>query len=144
MPVRSAMETIFLIKQFMERYQKQKKDLHIIFIDLEKAYDKIPRNMMWWALEKKRVPKKYITLIKDMYVNVVTCVKTCDDESDTFLIKIGLHKESALSLYIFTLVMDEINDFESYNVSYIVVFSIVLCIVYRIELFKIHQVILEI
>jgi Reverse transcriptase (RNA-dependent DNA polymerase) len=122
----------------MERYQEQKKDLHIIFIDLEKAYDKIPRNMMWWALEKKRVQKKYVTLIKDMYVNVVTCVRACDDESDAFPIKIGLHKESALSLYIFTLVMDEINDFESYNVSYIVVFSIVLCIVYRIELFKIH------
>uniref|UniRef100_M8ATS5 4-coumarate--CoA ligase n=1 Tax=Aegilops tauschii TaxID=37682 RepID=M8ATS5_AEGTA len=34
--------------------------------------DKIPRNVMWWALEKHKVPTKYITLIEDMYNDVVT------------------------------------------------------------------------
>jgi Reverse transcriptase (RNA-dependent DNA polymerase) len=108
MPRRSTIEAIFLIKQFMERHREHKRDLHMIFIDLEKAYDKIPRNIMWWALKRKLVPTKYVTLIKDMYTNVVTCVRTCDGESDTFPIKIGLHQGSALSSYIFTLVMDEI------------------------------------
>jgi hypothetical protein len=40
------MEAIFLIRQLMERHWEQ-KDLHTIFIDLEKTYDKIPRNIMW-------------------------------------------------------------------------------------------------
>jgi Reverse transcriptase (RNA-dependent DNA polymerase) len=92
----------------MERHREQKKDLHMIFIDLVKAYDKIPRNIMWWALERKLVSTKYVTLIKDMYTNVVICVRACDGESDIFSIKIELHQGSALSLYIFTLVMDEI------------------------------------
>jgi hypothetical protein len=61
-----------LIRQLMERHQEHKKDLHMIFIDLEKAYDKIPRNIMWWVLKRKLVPTKYVTLIKDMYTNVVT------------------------------------------------------------------------
>jgi Reverse transcriptase (RNA-dependent DNA polymerase) len=107
MPGRFTMEVIFLIRQIMERHREQ-KDLHMIFIDLEKAYDKIPRNIMWWALKRKLVPTKYVTLIKDMYKNVVICVRACDGESDTFPIKIGLHQGSALSPYIFTLVMDEI------------------------------------
>jgi hypothetical protein len=46
------MKAIFLIRQLMERHREQ-KDLHIIFIDLEKVYDKISRNIMWWTLEKK-------------------------------------------------------------------------------------------
>jgi Reverse transcriptase (RNA-dependent DNA polymerase) len=104
------MEAIFLIRQVMHRHREQKKNLHMIFIYLEKTYDKIPRNIMWWALKRKLVPTKYVTLIKDMYTNVVTCVRACDDESDTFLIKIRLHQGSALSPYIFILVMDEITN----------------------------------
>ena len=79
---RSTMEAIFLVRQLMERYREQKKDLHMVFIDLEKAYDKIPWNVMWSALEKHKVPTKYITLTKDMYDNVVTSVQTSDGDSD--------------------------------------------------------------
>ena len=56
--------------------------------DLEKACDKTPRNVMWWALEKHKVPAKYITFIKDMYDNVVTSVRTSDVDTDDFPIKI--------------------------------------------------------
>jgi hypothetical protein len=63
---------------------------------------------MWWALEKHKVPTKYITLIKDMYRDTVTFVRICDGDTSDFLIKIGLHQGSALSPYLFALVMDEI------------------------------------
>ncbi|KAM0844118.1 hypothetical protein ACQ4PT_057266 [Festuca glaucescens] len=92
----------------MERYREQKKDLHMVFIDLEKADDKIPRTVMWWALEKHKVPTKYITLIRDMYDRVVTSVRAGDSETDTFPITIGLHQGSALSPYMFSLVLDEV------------------------------------
>ena len=108
MPGRSTMEAIFLIRQLMERYREQKKDLHMVFIDLEKAYDKVPRNVLWWALEKQKVPTKYINLIKDMYKDAMTCVRTCDGDTRDFPIKIGLHQGSALSPYLFALVMDEV------------------------------------
>jgi hypothetical protein len=70
----------------MKRYQEH-NDLHMIFIDLEKVYDKILKNITWWALNRKLIPTKYVTLIKDMYTNVVTCVRACDDESDSFLLR---------------------------------------------------------
>jgi hypothetical protein len=34
----------------------------MVFIDLEKAYDRIPRNLMWWVLDNHKVPTKYVTL----------------------------------------------------------------------------------
>jgi hypothetical protein len=108
MPVRSTVKTIFLIRQLMERCREQKKDLHMIFIDLEKAYDKVPRNIMWWALQKHEISSKYITLVKDMYNNVVTSVRTSDEDTNDFLINIGLHQGSVLSPYLFALVMDEV------------------------------------
>jgi Reverse transcriptase (RNA-dependent DNA polymerase) len=92
----------FMHERSTKRHREQ-KDLHMIFIDLEKTYDKISRNIMWWALKRKLVLTKYVTLIKDMYTNVVTCVTACDGESDAFPIKIRLHQGLALSPYIFTL-----------------------------------------
>jgi len=83
MPGRSTAEAIFLIRQVMERFKEQ-KDIHMVFIDLEKAYDKISRNVMWWALDKHKVPSKYATLIKDMYNNVVISVRTNDGNTDYF------------------------------------------------------------
>jgi hypothetical protein len=108
MPGRSTMEAIFLIRQLMERCREQKKDLYMIFIDVEKAYDKVSRNDMWWALQKHKVSSKYITLIKDMYNNVMTSVRTSDGDTNDFSINIGLHQGSALSSYLFALVMDEV------------------------------------
>jgi hypothetical protein len=102
------MEAIFLIRQLMERCREQKKDLHIIFIGLEKAYDKVSRNIMWWALQKHKVSSKYITLIKDIYDNVVISIRTSDRGTNDFLINIGLHQGSALNPYLFALVMDEV------------------------------------
>jgi hypothetical protein len=98
----------FLIRQIMERCREQKKDLHMFFIDLEKAYDKVPRNIMWWALQKHVVSTKYITLIKDMYDNVVTSVRISDGDTNDFSINIGLHQRSARNPYLFALVMDEV------------------------------------
>jgi hypothetical protein len=63
---------------------------------------------MWWALQKHKVSTKYITLIKDMYDNVVTSVRTSDGDTNNFSINIGLHQRSALSPYLFALVMDEV------------------------------------
>jgi hypothetical protein len=40
------MEAIFLIRQVMEQYREQKKDLYMVFINLNKSYEKILRNIM--------------------------------------------------------------------------------------------------
>ena len=82
--------------------------MHLVFIDLEKAYDKVPREVLWWISMKKKVSIKYIDIIKDMYDRVVANVRTCGDITSDFSITIGLLQGSALSPFLFSIVMVEI------------------------------------
>ena len=70
MPEQSTTEAIHLLRQFIERFRERKRNLHIVFIDLEKAYDKVSKEILWWTLMKKGVPIKYTDIIKDMYDEV--------------------------------------------------------------------------
>jgi hypothetical protein len=69
----------------------------MVFINMEKACDKVTRNVMWLVLQKYKVSTKYITLIKVMYDNVMTSDKTHD-----FPNNIGLHQESILSPFFYS------------------------------------------
>jgi len=44
----------------MGLYRDRNIDLHMAFIDLESAYDRVPREVLWEYLEKKGVSPLYI------------------------------------------------------------------------------------
>ena len=78
---------------------------------------------MWWPLNKHKVPSKYVTIIKDMYNNVVTIVCTNYDNTDYFPIKIRLHQRSTLNPYLFALVMDEVTRNIQGNIPWCMLFA---------------------
>ena len=59
-----------------EKHLEKRQDLHMIFVDLEKAYDRVPRDIIWWALRKKNVGEEFIKVIQDMYDGCTTSVRT--------------------------------------------------------------------
>jgi len=61
------MEAIYFFRNMMKQYRTNKKNLHLIFIDLKKTYEGALRDILWKVIEKKRVKIAYIRVIKDMY-----------------------------------------------------------------------------
>jgi hypothetical protein len=89
----------------MERCREQKKNLHIIFIDLEKSYDKVTRNVVWWGSIKSHqsilpLLRIYMIMLWQVFEQVTGTLMTFQLIYDC--------KGSALSPYLFALVMDEV------------------------------------
>ena len=66
MSSRSTIEAMYLLRKLMDMYRDRKVDLHMMFIDLKKAYDRVPHEVLWKCLEEKGVLSLYIRVIKDM------------------------------------------------------------------------------
>lgn len=106
MPGRSTTDAIFALRQLTEKIREKQQTLHLVFIDLEKAYDRVPRQEIWRSMRKQQVPEKYVRLVQETYREAKTCVRTCLGETELFNIEVGLHQGSALSPFLFNIVMD--------------------------------------
>ena len=100
------MDPVFALQILQEKYKEKQKDVHMIFVDLEKAYDRVPRDLMWWAMRKRANPEGYVKVIQDMYGGTKTRVKTRCGRTEYFEVKVGLHQGSALSPLLFIIIMD--------------------------------------
>ena len=69
--------TIFVVRQIQERFMDKKRPLFFAFVDLEKAFDRVPRAVLEWSLRELIVDD---WLIKVMSVNVQECKKFGENE----------------------------------------------------------------
>jgi hypothetical protein len=57
----------FHIRQILEKYNAKSKKRGLDFVDLEEAYDSVPRKMLWKAIEMKSISESLINTIKGIY-----------------------------------------------------------------------------
>ena len=73
-PGRGTTDAIFVIRQLQEKYLAANKRLNMAFLDPEKAFDQVPRKVIWWALRKLGVDEWIVRLVQGMYSNARSCV----------------------------------------------------------------------
>ena len=103
---RGTTDAIFAVRQLREKHREKQKELHMVFIDLEKAYDRVPRQEVWRCMREKGVPEKYVMIVQDMYEGARTRVKSSVGLTDMIPVGVGLHQGSSLSPYRFAMIMD--------------------------------------
>ena len=109
-PGKGTTDAVFIIKQLQEKHLETQRDLFFTFVDLEKAYDRIPRDLVYWCLRKRNVPEKLVRLVQTTYHGARTVVRTKYGKTDEFNIRVGLHQGSGLSPFLFTVVLDVISE----------------------------------
>ncbi|KAK3565197.1 hypothetical protein QTP86_001008 [Hemibagrus guttatus] len=78
--------------------------------NLEKAYDRVPREELWYCMRKSGVAEKYVRVVQDMYERSRTVVRCVVGQTEEFKVEVGLHQGSALSPFLFAIVMDQLSE----------------------------------
>ena len=94
----------------VEKYREGQRELHCVFVDLEKAYNKVPWEELWYCIRKSGIVEKYVQLVQDMYEGSKTVVRCAVGTTESFKVKVILHQGSVLSPFLFTVIMDRLTN----------------------------------
>ena len=100
-PGRGTTDAIIVVRQPQEKY--------MAFKDLEKAFDRVPRKVIWWALRKLGVDEWIVHLVQGMYSNARSHVRVGEGYSEEFEVKVGAHQGSVLSPLLFIIVLETLS-----------------------------------
>ena len=99
---------IFCARQLQEKCNEQNKDLYIAFIDLQKAFDTVNRELLWIILEKFGTPPKFLTILKKLHDGMTATVLASGERSEPFGIDVGVKQGCVIAPVIFNIFISTI------------------------------------
>ncbi|KAM8887986.1 uncharacterized protein ACB058_000226 isoform 2-T4 [Synchiropus picturatus] len=93
------------LTKLRDDYRKGQKELHCLCVQLESAYDKVPREDLWNCMRDSRAPEKYVRIVQDMYEGSETVVRGAAGVAECS--KVGLLQGSTLSPFLFAIVLGQ-------------------------------------
>ncbi len=58
---------VYCVRQLVEKAREHNTQVFMLFIDLRKAYDSIPRQALWQVLRKYGVPPTMVSLLRSLH-----------------------------------------------------------------------------
>ena len=135
MPGKETTDAKFALRMLMEKYREGQRKLHCVFVDLEKAYDRVPREELWYGVRKSGMAELYLRLVQDMYETSETVVRCAVGTTESLGVKILLHQGLSLSPFLFAVIMDRLTDEVRKEPPWTMLFAddIVICVETREE-----------
>ena len=101
-PERSTVDMLFVVRGLQELARRRRISLYMCFIDLQKAYDSVDRELLWKVLARARVPEEMIAVIHQFHDGMQAQVRMDDGElSDWFEVTQGLREGCVLPSLLF-------------------------------------------
>ena len=63
MPGKGNIDAMFALRTLMEKYKKSEREPDCVFVNLEKADDRVPRKELWYCIKKLEMAEKYVRLV---------------------------------------------------------------------------------
>ena len=105
---RSTTEHIFNLRVLMEKYQQHQQDLYHVFIDFEKAFDRVWHAALWTTMHKFNIGANLITIIKSLYEKATSAVLYNGNTGDWFRTNVGVRQGCLLSPTLFNIFLEKI------------------------------------
>ena len=105
---RGCTDTIFALRQLSEKIIEYNKELNLVFVDQEKAFDRVNRNKLWETLEEYNVRGQLLDNIRAIYTNSMSAVRTQDGLTEWFGVTSGVRQGCVLPPLLFNVYMDKI------------------------------------
>jgi hypothetical protein len=104
----STVDHMFTLLAFVQKQFSLNRKLYVAFIDFEKAFDSINRNILWPILFKSGVKGKLFDCIKSMYDNVKLRVRCGANVTDFINCSAGVKQGDACSPVLFSIFINEL------------------------------------
>jgi len=100
-------DAAFVMRSLIDRARMTKRNLYVCFVDFRKAYDSVPRHLLWTKLARCGVSGWVLDAIKTLYSDSPMRVKTSAGVSAPFATKVGVKQGCPLSPLLFGLYLDD-------------------------------------
>ncbi|KAK6757113.1 hypothetical protein RB195_015124 [Necator americanus] len=93
----STIDAIHAVRILLEKHREKNRSVHLAFLDLEKAFDRVSHELLWMSMRSHRVPDEYVRWTKLLYAKPTSAVRCAAGTSRPFPVQVGIHQGSSLS-----------------------------------------------
>ena len=105
---RKAENNVFVVIEMIERKKYHEGKLYLRFLDTEKAYHRVNREMLCRVLEKVRLSQKIVNIIRSIYVDTKARYRLGNIETDWVKSERGVRQGCILSPILFSMYTEEL------------------------------------
>ncbi|KAK3506381.1 hypothetical protein QTP70_003644, partial [Hemibagrus guttatus] len=108
-PSRGTLDQLYTLHRVLKGSWEFAQPVHMCFVDLEKAFNRVPRGILWEVLWEYGVRGTLLRAVRSLYNRSSSLVRIASCKSNLFPVHVGLRQGCSLSPVLFIVFMDRIS-----------------------------------